>query len=43
MTIEEKEQEIIDEFSIYDDWMDKYAYLIERLIILVIKVTTGTI
>lgn len=29
MTIEEKEQEIIDEFSIYDDWMDKYAYLIE--------------
>ena len=29
MTIEEKEQEIIDEFSIYDDWMDKYAYLIK--------------
>ena len=29
MTIEEIEQEIIDEFSIYDDWMDKYAYLIE--------------
>ena len=29
MTIEEKEQEIIDEFSIFDDWMDKYAYLIE--------------
>ena len=25
MTIEEIEQEIIDEFSIYDDWMDKYA------------------
>ena len=29
MTIEEKEQEIIDEFSIYDDWMDKYALLID--------------
>lgn len=29
MTIEETEQEIIDEFSVYDDWMDKYAYLIE--------------
>lgn len=28
-TIEQTEQEIIDEFSIYDDWMDKYAYLIE--------------
>ena len=32
MTIEEKEQEIIDEFSIYDDWMDKYALLINMLI-----------
>lgn len=29
MTIQEKEQEIIDEFSIYDDWMDKYEYIIE--------------
>ena len=29
MTIEEKEQEIIDEFAIYDDWMDKYEYIIE--------------
>lgn len=29
MTIEEIEQEIVDEFSMYDDWMDKYAYLIE--------------
>ena len=29
MTIQEKEQEIIDEFAIYDDWMDKYAYIIE--------------
>ncbi len=29
MTIEEIEQEIVDEFSVFDDWMDKYAYLIE--------------
>lgn len=29
MTIQEKEQDIIDEFAIYDDWMDKYAYIIE--------------
>lgn len=29
MTIEEKQQEIVDEFSIYDDWMDKYEYIIE--------------
>ncbi|MFV0291362.1 MAG: SufE family protein [Mangrovibacterium sp.] len=29
MTIEKIQQEIIEEFSIYDDWMDKYAYLIE--------------
>ena len=29
MTIEQIENEIIDEFSVYDDWMDKYAYLIE--------------
>lgn len=29
MTIEEKQQEIIDEFSIYDDWMDKYEFIIE--------------
>lgn len=29
MTIEEKQQEIIDEFSVYDDWMEKYEYLIE--------------
>lgn len=29
MTLEEKEQEIIDEFAIYDDWMDKYEYIIE--------------
>lgn len=29
MTIEEIEKEIIEEFAVYDDWMDKYAYLIE--------------
>ena len=29
MTIQEKQQEIIDEFAIYDDWMDKYEYIIE--------------
>lgn len=29
MTIKEKQDEIIDEFSVFDDWMDKYSYLIE--------------
>jgi cysteine desulfuration protein SufE len=29
MTIEEVQHEIIEEFSVYTDWMDKYAYLIE--------------
>jgi len=29
MTIEEVQQEIIEEFSVYEDWMDKYSYLIE--------------
>ncbi|MEA4917601.1 SufE family protein [Proteiniphilum sp.] len=29
-TIDEVQQEIIDEFSIYDDWMDKYAVIIEQ-------------
>ena len=29
MTIEEVQQEIIAEFSVYTDWMDKYGYLIE--------------
>lgn len=28
-TMQELEQEIIDEFAIYDDWMDKYEYIIE--------------
>ncbi|MEO6904097.1 MAG: SufE family protein [Bacteroidia bacterium] len=29
MNIEETEQEIIDEFEIFDDWMQKYEYLID--------------
>ena len=29
MTINEIQQEIIGEFSAFEDWMDKYAYLIE--------------
>ncbi|MFO7613022.1 MAG: SufE family protein [Bacteroidales bacterium] len=29
MTIPETELKIIDEFSAFDDWMDKYNYLIE--------------
>ncbi|WP_027420083.1 SufE family protein [Crocinitomix catalasitica] len=29
MNIAEKEQELIDSFSIYDDWMEKYEYIIE--------------
>jgi cysteine desulfuration protein SufE len=29
MTIPEKESQIITEFSLFDDWMDKYNYLIE--------------
>ncbi len=28
-TIEEKQQEIIEEFSYFDDWMDKYELLIQ--------------
>ncbi|MBQ4380940.1 MAG: SufE family protein [Bacteroidaceae bacterium] len=29
MTIEERQQEIIEEFSDFDDWMDKYQLLID--------------
>jgi cysteine desulfuration protein SufE len=29
MTLEEKQQDIIDEFGMFDDWMDKYEYIIE--------------
>jgi cysteine desulfuration protein SufE len=28
-TIDDKQNEIVQEFSIFDDWVDKYAYLIE--------------
>ncbi len=29
MTIEELQQEVIDEFSAFDDWMDKYQMIID--------------
>ena len=29
MTIEQKQQEIIDEFEVFEDWMDKYEHIIE--------------
>lgn len=29
MNIEEKQNQIVDEFSIFTDWTDKYGYLIE--------------
>ena len=29
MTIQDKQQEVVEEFAMFDDWMDKYAYLIE--------------
>ncbi len=29
MSVDEIEKEIINEFSIFEDWMDKYNYLIE--------------
>lgn len=29
MTIKEAEQQIIEEFTVFDDWMDKYEYLID--------------
>ncbi|MCQ2083043.1 MAG: SufE family protein [Bacteroidaceae bacterium] len=29
MTIEETQQEIIEEFSVFDDWMDKYQMIID--------------
>ena len=29
MTLEKKQQEVIEEFQMFDDWMDKYNYLIE--------------
>ena len=29
MTIKEIQQQIVDEFAVFSDWMDKYEYLIE--------------
>lgn len=29
MSIQDKQQEIIDEFIVFDDWMDKYEYIID--------------
>lgn len=29
MNIKEIEQQIVDEFNVFEDWMDKYNYLIE--------------
>ena len=29
MTLEERKEAIVEEFSVYDDWLDKYEYLIE--------------
>ena len=29
MTVRETQDKVIEEFSVFDDWMDKYAYLIE--------------
>jgi cysteine desulfuration protein SufE len=28
MSIQERQEEVIDEFSMFEDWMDKYEYLI---------------
>jgi|ERR1035437_1504147 cysteine desulfuration protein SufE len=29
MTIDELQKEVIEEFTVYDDWMDRYQYLID--------------
>ena len=29
MTIEQIQHEIVDEFSMFDDWMERYEYIIE--------------
>ena len=29
MTLQEKKESIIEEFSMYDEWLDKYEYLID--------------
>ena len=30
MTLEEKKQQIVEDFSMYDEWLDKYEFLIEQ-------------
>jgi len=29
MTVQEKENQVIDDFAMYDEWLDKYEYIIE--------------
>jgi len=29
MSLEEKKQQVIEDFSLYEEWLDKYEYLIE--------------
>lgn len=29
MSLEERQQEVIEEFALFDDWMQKYEYIIE--------------
>lgn len=29
MTLEEKKNQVVEDFSVYDEWLDKYEYLIE--------------
>ena len=29
MTLEQAENEVIESFSMYDEWLDKYEYLID--------------
>lgn len=29
MTLQEKQETIIEEFAVFDDWMDKYQYLVD--------------
>lgn len=29
MTIAQKEQQVIDDFALYDEWLDKYEYIID--------------
>ena len=29
MTIQERQNELVEEFSIFDDWMEKYEYIID--------------